>query len=139
MPRCRQTGVGQSTALPTARGRPTAPIARHRATVLVGVPSMVQSWSRAVESVLSAHPAVAESAVVGVPHPRTGETVRAYVVPVAGYRATGAELIAHCARNLARFKCPTDVEFVDLLPRSLIGKVRKTLLRPTGTTEETDA
>ncbi|MFF0720370.1 AMP-binding protein [Micromonospora sp. NPDC003816] len=92
-----------------------------------------------VESVLCAHPAVAESAVVGVPHPRTGETVRAYVVAAAGHRATGAELIAHCARNLARFKCPTDVEFVDLLPRSVIGKVRKTLLRPTATTEETDA
>ncbi len=46
------------------------------------------------------------------------------------------ELIAHCTRNLARFKCPTEVEFVDVLPRSVIGKVRKTLL---GTTEETDA
>ncbi|MEV6814067.1 AMP-binding protein [Micromonospora sp. NPDC051296] len=83
-----------------------------------------------VELVLSAHPGVAESAVVGLPHPRTGETVRAYVVAVSGQRTTGAELIAHCARNLARFKCPTDVEFVDVLPRSAIGKVRKTLLRP---------
>ncbi|TCB99135.1 AMP-dependent synthetase [Micromonospora zingiberis] len=83
-----------------------------------------------VELVLSAHPAVAESAVVGVPHPRTGETVRAYVVPAPGIRVTSAELIAHCARNLARFKCPTDVELVDVLPRSAIGKVRKTLLRP---------
>ncbi|GIJ75801.1 long-chain acyl-CoA synthetase [Micromonospora phaseoli] len=83
-----------------------------------------------VELVLSAHPAVVESAVVGVPHPRTGETVRAYVVPVPGARVTGPELIAHSARNLARFKCPTGVEFVDVLPRSAIGKVRKTLLRP---------
>ncbi|WP_433530026.1 AMP-binding protein [Micromonospora sp. CA-263727] len=89
-----------------------------------------------VELVLSEHVAVAESAVVGVPHPRTGETVRAYVVPASGHRATGAELIAHCARNLARFKCPTDVEFVDVLPRSVIGKVRKTLL---GAMEENDA
>ncbi|MFD6753379.1 AMP-binding protein [Micromonospora gifhornensis] len=83
-----------------------------------------------VEMVLSAHPAVAESAVVGVPHPRTGETVRAYVVPAPGSQVAGVELIAHCARNLARFKCPTDVELVDVLPRSTIGKVRKTLLRP---------
>ncbi|WP_348650226.1 AMP-binding protein [Verrucosispora sp. WMMD573] len=89
-----------------------------------------------VELVLSAHPAVAESAVVGVPHPRTGETVRAYVVPVPQAAVAGTELIAHCTRNLARFKCPTEVEFVDVLPRSVIGKVRKTLL---GTTEETDA
>ncbi|PTA42544.1 AMP-dependent synthetase [Micromonospora sp. RP3T] len=83
-----------------------------------------------VESVLQAHPGVAESAVLGVPHPRTGETVRAYVVRAAGSSVTAAELLAHCARDLARFKCPTAVEFVDALPYSAIGKVRKTELRP---------
>ncbi|MCM0675523.1 AMP-binding protein [Micromonospora phytophila] len=83
-----------------------------------------------VEQVLGAHPGVAESAVLGVPHPRTGETVRAYVVPAQARPVTGEELLAHCARNLARFKCPTTVEFVDELPHSAIGKVRKTLLRP---------
>ncbi|TDC82136.1 AMP-dependent synthetase [Micromonospora sp. KC606] len=83
-----------------------------------------------VELVLDAHPGVAGSAVLGVPHPRTGETVRAYVVPVPGHPVTGAELLAHCARNLARFKCPAAVEFVDELPYSAIGKVRKTQLRP---------
>lgn len=82
-----------------------------------------------VELVLSAHPGVAESAVLGVPHPRTGETVRAYVVPAPGRSVTSEDLLAHCARNLARFKCPTAVEFVDALPHSAIGKVRKTLLR----------
>ncbi|MEU7930119.1 AMP-binding protein [Micromonospora echinofusca] len=115
-----------------------------------------------VELVLRGHPGVAESAVLGVPHPRTGETVRAYVVAAPGAAVTEAELLAHCARNLARFKCPTAVEFVDELPHSVIGKVRKTLLRPapspapvpspaaspetrtsapagTSTTEETDA
>ncbi|GIJ21641.1 AMP-binding protein [Micromonospora lutea] len=93
-------------------------------------------YPREVELVLSTHPAVAESAVVGVPNPRTGETVRAYVVPAPRAEVAGSELIAHCTRNLARFKCPTEVEFVDVLPRSVIGKVRKTVL---GTTEETDA
>ncbi|MEU7793413.1 AMP-binding protein [Micromonospora tulbaghiae] len=83
-----------------------------------------------VELVLQAHPGVAESAVLGVPHPRTGETVRAYVVRAAGPPVTAEELLAHCARNLARFKCPTAVEFVDSLPYSAIGKVRKTELRP---------
>ncbi|WP_091611444.1 AMP-binding protein [Micromonospora mirobrigensis] len=83
-----------------------------------------------VELVLQAHPAVAESAVLGVPHPRTGETVRAYVVAAADRPVTEAELLAHCARNLARFKCPTGVEFVDTLPYSAIGKVRKIQLRP---------
>ncbi|WFF01654.1 AMP-binding protein [Micromonospora sp. WMMD964] len=82
-----------------------------------------------VELVLSGHPGVAESAVLGVPHPRTGETVRAYVVPKPGRPVTGEELLAHCARNLARFKCPTAVEIVDALPHSAIGKVRKTQLR----------
>jgi long-chain acyl-CoA synthetase len=86
-----------------------------------------------VELVLDAHPGVAESAVLGVPHPRTGETVRAYVVPAPGLPVTGEELLAHCARNLARFKCPTAVEFVDALPHSAIGKVRKTQLRPAPT------
>ncbi|WP_091666485.1 AMP-binding protein [Micromonospora auratinigra] len=83
-----------------------------------------------VELVLQAHPGVAESAVLGVPHPRTGETVRAYVVRAAGPPVPAEELLAHCARNLARFKCPTAVEFVDSLPYSAIGKVRKTELRP---------
>nr|WP_245714529.1 AMP-binding protein [Micromonospora inyonensis] len=83
-----------------------------------------------VELVLQAHPAVAESAVLGVPHPRTGETVRAYVVPRAAGTVDAGELLTHCARHLARFKCPTSVEFVDALPHSAIGKVRKTLLRP---------
>ncbi|MFI6824739.1 AMP-binding protein [Micromonospora sp. NPDC050187] len=83
-----------------------------------------------VELVLQGHPAVAESAVLGVPHPRTGETVRAYVVPTPAGTVGAEELLAHCARHLARFKCPTSVEFVDALPHSAIGKVRKTLLRP---------
>ncbi|MEV1331549.1 AMP-binding protein [Micromonospora costi] len=82
-----------------------------------------------VELVLAAHPGVAESAVLGVPHPRTGETVRAYVVRAAGDPVTAEDLLAHCARNLARFKCPTGVEFVEALPHSAIGKVRKTQLR----------
>ncbi|GLZ61798.1 long-chain acyl-CoA synthetase [Micromonospora sp. NBRC 107095] len=94
-----------------------------------------------VELVLAGHPGVAESAVLGVPHPRTGETVRAYVVPAQGQPVTSEELLAHCARNLARYKCPTAVEFVDALPHSAIGKVRKTQLRsatPTDRTEVTD-
>ncbi len=94
-----------------------------------------------VELVLTGHPGVVESAVLGVPHPRTGETVRAYVVPAQGRPVTSEELLAHCARNLARFKCPTAVEFVDALPHSAIGKVRKTQLRsatPTDRTEVTD-
>jgi long-chain acyl-CoA synthetase len=78
-----------------------------------------------VESVLTAHDAVVEAAAVGVPHPYTGQTVKAVVVREPGSQVTAEELIAHCERNLARFKCPTAVEFVAELPHSATGKVRK--------------
>ncbi|MEH1012006.1 AMP-binding protein [Micromonospora sp. CPCC 206060] len=81
-----------------------------------------------VELVLQSHPGVVESAVLGVPYPRTGQSVRAYVVPAPDSTASEADLLAHCARNLARFKCPTAIDFVDTLPHSVIGKVRKRLL-----------
>jgi long-chain acyl-CoA synthetase len=80
-----------------------------------------------VEQVLMAHPAVREAAVLGVPHPFTGQTVKAYVVSTGSVSTD--ELIAHCERNLARFKCPTAIEFVDGLPHSATGKVRKAALR----------
>jgi long-chain acyl-CoA synthetase len=82
-----------------------------------------------VEVVLDAHPAVVESAALGVPHPYTGQTVKVYVVRAEGTQVTAEELIEHCERNLARFKCPTAVEFVPSLPHSATGKVRKAALR----------
>lgn len=85
-----------------------------------------------VEVVVSSHPGVAETAVVGLPHPYTGQTVKAYVVRASGSQVTAEEVLGHCERNLARFKCPTAVEFVDQLPHSPTGKVRKTLLRSEG-------
>jgi long-chain acyl-CoA synthetase len=78
-----------------------------------------------VELVLASHPAVVESAVVGVEHPYTQQTVKAYVVRRPESSVTAEELIAYCERNLARFKCPTAVEFVSDLPKSATGKVRK--------------
>ena len=84
-----------------------------------------------VEEVLLAHPAVAETAVVGVAHPYTGETVHAYVVLAKGDTASvsEAELIEHCARRLARYKCPTEIIFVPSLPRGLTGKLLRRALR----------
>jgi long-chain acyl-CoA synthetase len=84
-----------------------------------------------VELVLDAHPEVVESAVLAVPHPYTGQAVRAYAVRVPGSTVSAEELRRHCQRNLARFKCPATVEFVEALPHSAIGKVRKKMLRTT--------
>ncbi len=86
-------------------------------------------YPREVEQVLAAHPAVAEAAAVGVAHPYTGQTVKAFVVRQPGAAVTAEEVLAHCERNLARFKCPTAVEFVPELPHTAIGKVRKAALR----------
>jgi long-chain acyl-CoA synthetase len=83
-----------------------------------------------VEEVLLEHPDVAEAAVVGEPDPRTGEAIVAFVVPEPGRRPGPDELLAHCARSLARYKCPTRVEVVESLPRSFAGKVLRRELRP---------
>ena len=60
-----------------------------------------------VEEAIADHPAVAEVAVIGEPHPRTGETVVAFVVPVAGAQPDPVELLRHAGRRLARYKLPT--------------------------------
>jgi long-chain acyl-CoA synthetase len=86
-------------------------------------------YPREIEDVLFAHPDITEAAVIGVPHPYTGETVKAFVVPAAGAHLSVADVIAHCEGSLARFKCPTAVEFVDALPHSATGKVAKSRLR----------
>jgi long-chain acyl-CoA synthetase len=77
-----------------------------------------------IERVLDAHPAVAESAVVGLPDEDTGQRPHAYVVAALDPAPTPAELQVYCAGQLARFKLPS-IELVRELPHSAIGKVRK--------------
>ena len=84
-----------------------------------------------VERVLLDHPAVAEAAVIGVPHPRWVETPVAFVVAGDGAEPDEAELIAHCRQYLAGFKKPSAVIVVDELPRNAGGKVLKRRLRET--------
>ena len=99
---------------------------RRRELVLV---SGFNVYPREVEDVLLRHPDVREAAAIGVPHPYSGQSVKALVVPREGAQPTADELIAHCARSLARFKCPSAVELVEGLPHSAIGKVSKARLR----------
>ncbi len=82
-----------------------------------------------VEEALLAHPDVSAAAVVGEPHPRTGETVVAFVVAAPGAAPDPAALIRHAGTRLARYKLPTRVEVVEALPRSWGGKVLRRVLR----------
>ncbi len=82
-----------------------------------------------VEEVLREHAGVADVAVVGVPHPHSGEAVKAYVVGAPGAYLEEDELIDFCARRLARYKCPSKIMFVDQLPVGLAGKVLRRALR----------
>ncbi|QNS02728.1 AMP-binding protein [Streptomyces xanthii] len=86
-------------------------------------------YPKEIEELLDAHPAVLESAVIGVPHPDFGETVVAVVVPAGGQEPTEAELLRSVAGDLARFKHPRAVRIVDALPRNVMGKVQKAELR----------
>ena len=86
-------------------------------------------FSKEVEDVLCMHPAVAEAAVIGVPDVKWGEAVKAFIVLKDKEKATPEELIAHCRKYIAGFKCPKSIEFVDSLPRTSLGKIDKRKLR----------
>jgi acyl-CoA synthetase (AMP-forming)/AMP-acid ligase II len=89
----------------------------------------VNIYPREIEEVLFAHPAVAEVAVVGAPDERWGEKLKAFVVPAGDTRPTLEELITFCAGQLASYKLPKDLAYIDALPRNANGKVLKTVLR----------
>jgi long-chain acyl-CoA synthetase len=82
-----------------------------------------------VEEVIGQVPGVADVAVVGVAHQQTGEAVRAYVVPEPAAHLDEDAVVSHCREQLARYKCPTKVLFVDELPRNVSGKVLRRVLR----------
>ena len=82
-----------------------------------------------VEYALCLHPLVDSAAVVGVPDAVWGERGVAFIVPVDGAAVSADEILAHARRNLAAFKVPVHVEFVDALPRSTIEKLARSRLR----------
>jgi malonyl-CoA/methylmalonyl-CoA synthetase len=85
-------------------------------------------YPREVEDVLETHPDVAEAAVVGMPDSDLGEQVVAVIVPVKGHTPNAADIIAFCREQLASYKKPRQVIFVDALPRNALGKVQKPVL-----------
>jgi long-chain acyl-CoA synthetase len=86
-------------------------------------------YPREVEETLYAHPAVAEAAVIGVPHASHGEEVKAILALKPGKTATAEEIIAYCKEHLAAYKYPRIVEFRDALPKGPTGKILKRELR----------
>jgi long-chain acyl-CoA synthetase len=100
-------------------------VGRKRERILRGGYSVFPSE---VEAVLLTHPAVAEAAVVGTPHPELGEDVAAFVTLRPGATAAPDELVAYCRDRLAGFKYPRRLTVLDALPRGATGKVLKSRL-----------
>jgi long-chain acyl-CoA synthetase len=92
----------------------------------------VNIYPAEIEGALLGHPAVADVAVFGIPHPDWGEEVKAVVEPAAGHEA-GEELAAailnHCEQRLAGYKRPRSIDFIDVMPRDPNGKLYKRRLR----------
>lgn len=88
-------------------------------------------YPREVEEVLYTHAAVADCAVIGVADGDKGQQVKAFVVVKAGAETSEAALIEHCRSQLAKYKAPRAVEFMDALPRNASGKVQRFLLGAT--------
>jgi len=82
-----------------------------------------------VEHAIYGHPGVAEVAVIGVPDPKWGEAVKAFIVPVAGAAPSAQEIIEWAGKRIAKFKLPKTIELVSALPRNHTGKVLRRELR----------
>lgn len=86
-------------------------------------------YPREIDEVLYQHPKVMDAVAVGIPHEYRGETIKAYIVLKPGETATEDEIMDFCKQKLAAYKTPKLVEFRDALPKSIIGKVLRKVLR----------
>ena len=86
-------------------------------------------YPREVEEVLFTHPKVKDAVVVGIPQEFMGEEIKAYIVLKDGMTATAEEIIEFCKEQLSKFKVPKEVEFRKELPKTLVGKVLRRVLR----------
>jgi len=82
-----------------------------------------------IDNLLYEHPKILEACAAGVPDKYRGETIKAFIVVKPGETLTEEEVIAYCKQNLAAYKVPQRVEFMDELPKSVIGKVLRRKLR----------
>ena len=86
-------------------------------------------YPREVEEVLFAHPKVKDAVIVGIPQEFLGEKIKAYIVLKEGVTATAEEIIQFCREQLSKFKVPKEIEFRKELPKTLVGKVLRRVLR----------
>jgi long-chain acyl-CoA synthetase len=82
-----------------------------------------------LDNVLMGHPKILEACTIGIPHEYRGETVKAFIVVKEGEILTAAEVTNYCKENLAAYKIPKIIEFIDELPKSAIGKILRRKLK----------
>ena len=86
-------------------------------------------YPKEVDEILFSHPKVLEACCIGVPDEYRGETVKAYVVVQPGETLTEQEVISYCKGKMTGYKVPTQVDFIDQLPKSTIGKIMRREVR----------
>ncbi|MGB4267609.1 MAG: long-chain fatty acid--CoA ligase, partial [Spirochaetota bacterium] len=82
-----------------------------------------------IDEILFQHPRILEACTIGVPDPYRGEAPKAFVVVKPGENLTKEEIIAYCKEKLAPYKVPREIEFIDALPKSAIGKILRKEVR----------